>query len=444
MRIVIVGSGEVGSHLAALLSKEEQDIVLVDNDAEKLDHLDAKYNLLTINGHPTSFDTLRRADAANCDLFVAVTPYETDNVTACIIAKGMGAKRTVARVDNFEYMMESNRRFFKEHGVDSVIYPEDLAAKEICTALTHTWVRDWFEMWGGELILIGVKLRENAEIIGLNLKEFSKRGHSFHVSAIRRRYDTIIPGGDTVINSGDIVYFMTRPDHVDELRQICGKTETEIHSVMVMGANRITSRLCSELGGRYKIKVIDTDRKMCQRLAEKISDVDVVCGDPRDNELLMEENIERMDAFVALSESSETNILGCLTAKELGVRKTIAEVESIQYIGEAEALNIGTIINKKLLAAGAIFQLMLDNDADNSKVMSLADAEVAELEVKPGAKITRAAVRDLKLSHDMTIAGLIRDGVGRLVDGNTKIEPGDRVVVFCLNGAIHKFERLFN
>lgn len=444
MRIVIVGAGEVGSHLAALLSKEEQDIVLVDNDAEKLDPLDAKYNLLTIEGHPTSFATIRRADAANCDLFVAVTPFETDNVTACIIAKSMGAKRTVARVDNFEYMMDCNRRFFKEHGVDAVIYPEYYAAKEICTALTHTWVRHWFEMWGGELILIGVKLRENADIVGLNLKEFSKRGHSFHVSAIRRRYDTIIPGGDTVINAGDIVYFMTRPEHVDELRQICGKTETEIRSIMVMGANRITSRLCSELGSKYKIKVIDTDRKECQKLAEKIADIDVVCGDPRDNELLMEESIENMDAFVALSESSETNILGCLTAKELGVRKTIAEVESIQYIGEAEALNIGTIINKKLLAAGAIFQLMLDNDVDNSKVMALADAEVAELEVKPGAKITRAAVRELKLSHDMTIAGLIRNGEGRLVDGNTKIEPGDRVVVFCLNGAIHKFERLFN
>lgn len=443
MKIVIAGAGEVGSHLAAMLSKEEQDIVLVDNDAEKLDPLDAKYNLLTINGHPTSFATLRQADTENCDLFVAVTPFETDNVTACIIAKGMGAKRTVARVDNFEYMMDSHRRFFKEKGVDAVIYPEYYAAKEICTALMHTWVRHWFEMWGGELILVGVKLRENAEIIGLNLKEFSRRGHSFHVSAIRRRHDTIIPGGDTVMNAGDIVYFMTRPEHIDELRSICGKTETKVRSIMVMGANRITSRLAAELGPKYKIKVIDSDRRECQKLAEKNSDIDVICGDPRDNELLIEECIENMDAFVALSDSSETNILGCLTAKELGVKKTIAEVESIQYIGEAEALNIGTIINKKLLAAGAIFQLMLDQDAENSKVMALADAEVAELEVKPGAKVTRAAVKELKLSHDITLAGLIRNGEGRLIDGNTRIEPGDRVVVFCLNGAIHKFERLF-
>lgn len=443
MKIVIVGAGEVGSHLAAMLSQEEQDIVLVDKEAEKLDPLDAKYNLLTVKGHPTSFATLRNADTENCDLFVAVTPFETDNVTACIIAKSMGAKRTVARVDNFEYMMEQHRQFFKEKGVDAVIYPEYYAAKEICTALRHTWVRNWFEMWGGELILIGVKLRENAEIINLSLKEFSRRGHSFHVSAIRRRHDTIIPGGDTVIKAGDIVYFMTRPEDVDELRRICGKKLTKVKNVMIMGASRITSRLVEELGPKYKLKIIDTNRRQCEKLAEKYSEINVICGDARDNDLLIEESIAHMDAFVALSDSSETNILGCLTAKELGVGKTIAEVESIQYIGEAEALNIGTIVNKKLLAAGAIFQLMLDQDAGNSKCLALTDAEVAELEVKPGAKITRAAVKDLHLSHDMTIAGLIRNGEGRLVDGNTRIEAGDHVVVFCLNGAIHKFERLF-
>lgn len=444
MRIIIVGAGEVGSHLAAMLSREEQDIVLVDHDAAKLDPLDAKYNLLTVKGHPTSFATLTNAGTAKCDLFVAVTPYETDNVTACIIAKSLGAKRTVARVDNFEYMRDEHRAFFKEKGVDSVIYPEYYAAKEIVTSLSHTWVRHWFEMWNGQLILVGVKLRENAQIVGLTLREFSSRGHNFHVSAIRRKHDTIIPEGNTVIQNGDIVYFMTRPENVHELREICGKTETAVKNVMVMGADKITKRLAEMLGSQYKLKVIDSDRNRCEKLAEKFSGIDVICGDARDNELLIEENIGRMDAFVALSESSETNILGCLTAKELGVVKTIAEVESIQYIGEAEALNIGTVINKKLLAAGAIFQQMLDQDSANSKCMALADAEVAELEVKEGAKVTRAAVKDLKLSRDLTIAGLIRDGVGSLVDGRTVIQPGDRVVVFCLTGAIHKFERLFN
>lgn len=444
MKILIVGAGEVGSHLATLLSREEQDIVLVDRDASKLDPLDAKYNLLTICGSPTSFATLQEAQAGKCDLFIAVTPFETGNVIACAIAKSMGAKKTVARIDNFEYMKEEHRDFFRQHGVDSVIYPEYYAAREIFIALNHTWVRHWFEMWNGELIVVGVKLRSNASIVGMKLREFGAAGHNFHVSAIRRRHDTIIPGGDDVIMADDIIYFMTRRENVDELRRLCGKSETDIRKVMIVGGGRIAGRLCSMIGDKYDIKIIESDPNQSMKLAERCPNADVICGDARDNDLLIEEGIRDTDAFLALSDSSESNILACLTAKELGVKKTIAEVENIQYIGEAEALNIGTIVNKKLLAAGAIFQRMLDQDSSNSKCMVLADAEVAEIEVKAGSKITRAAVKDLKLSHDMTLAGLIRDGKGQLVGGNTVIRGGDRVVVFCLNGAIHKFEKLFN
>lgn len=444
MKIVIAGAGEVGSHLAKLLSREAQDVTVVDREASRLDALDTKYNLLTVCGSPTSFAVLSDARAAKCDLFVAVTPFETDNVTACAIAKSMGAKRTVARVDNFEYMKDKHQTFFNSLGVDSVIYPEYYAAREILTALDKTWTRHWFEMWNGELILVGVKLRESASIVGMKLRDFGMSSRNFHVSAIRRRHDTIIPGGDDIIREGDIVYFMTRNENVDELRELCGKSQTDVRNVMILGGGRIAGRLCSMARGKYKFKIIHDNADECMRLAERCPDADVICGDGRDNDLLIDEGISNYDAFLALSESSESNILACLTAKEFGVKKTIAEVENIQYIGEAEALNIGTIVNKKLLAAGAIFQRLLDLDLSNSKCMALADAEVAEIEVKEGSKITRAAVKDLKLSHDMTIAGLIRDGKGQLVGGNTVIRGGDRVVVFCLTGAIHKFEKLFN
>lgn len=444
MKIVIAGAGEVGSHLAKLLSREAQDVTVVDRDASRLDNLDTKYNLLTVCGSPTSFRVLSDARASKCDLFVAVTPFETDNVTACAIAKSMGAKKTVARVDNFEYMKDKHQSFFNSMGVDSVIYPEYYAAREILTALEKTWTRHWFEMWNGELILVGVKLRQNASIVGMKLREFGMSSRNFHVSAIRRRHDTIIPGGDDIICEGDIVYFMTRKENVDELRELCGKSQTEVRNVMILGGGRIAGRLCSMARGKYKFKIVNDDADECMRLAERCPNADVVCGDGRDNDLLIDEGIAGYDAFMALSESSESNILACLTAKEFGVKKTIAEVENIQYIGEAEALNISTIVNKKLLAAGAIFQRLLDLDMSNSKCMALADAEVAEIEVKEGSKITRAAVKDLKLSHDMTIAGLIRDGKGQLVGGNTVIRGGDRVVVFCLTGAIHKFEKLFN
>ncbi len=444
MKIVIVGAGEVGSHLAKLLSREEQDITLVDSDIDRLAGIDANYNLMTLRGNPTSFDTLREAGVEGCDLFIAVTPFETNNVTACAMAKTLGAQKTVARIDNYEFMRSDNKGFFAGLGVDAMIYPEYLAAQEIITALNRSWVRHWFELHDGEIILVGVKLRDNARIIGMQLKEFASTQHSFHVSAIKRNHETIIPRGDDRIQSSDILYFTTTRDKVDDLLDLCGKIHQNIKNVLIMGGSRIAIRLVDLAGDSFRFKIIDSDMDVCRRLPEECPNCEIVYGDARDTDVLKEEGIEDMDAFVALSDSSETNILACLTAKEFGVGKSIAEVENIQFISQAEGLNIGTIINKKLLASSKIFQLLLDADASTSKCHALADAEVAEIEAKPKSKITKALVKDLHLSRDMTIAGLIRDGKGMLVNGNTLIQAGDHVVVFCLAGAIHKVEKLFN
>lgn len=444
MKIVIVGAGEVGSHLAKLLSREEQDIILVDKDSDKLAGIDANYNLMTLCGSPTSFSTLRDAGTSHCDLFIAVTPYETSNVTACAMAKSLGAKKTVARIDNYEFMVDESREFFTRIGVDYLIYPEYLAAEEIMTALKRSWVRHWFELHNGEIILVGVKLRNNAPLIGMQLKELAFSQPRFHVSAIKRNHETIIPRGDDRINDNDILYFTTTRDHVDDLLQMCGKVHHEIKNVLIMGGSRIAVRLAALAEGIYNIKIIDNNMDVCRRLPEKCPECEIVYGDARDIDVLREEGIEDFDAFIALSESSEANILACLTAKEFGVGKSIAEVENIQFISEAEGLNIGTVINKKLLASSKIFQILLDADINSSKCLALADAEVAEMIVKPNSKITKAEVKDLNLTRDMTIAGLVRDGIGMLVKGDTRIQAGDHVVVFCLAGAIHKVERLFN
>lgn len=444
MKIVIVGAGEVGSHLAKLLSREDQDIVLVDKDANRLANLDANYNLMTLCGSPTSFSTMREADVDHCDLFIAVTPYETTNVTACAMAKSIGAKKTVARIDNYEFMVDESQEFFTQIGVDYLIYPEFLAAQEIMTSLKRSWVRHWFELHDGEIILVGVKLRDNAPLIGKQLKELAFVQRSFHISAIKRNHETIIPRGDDIIRENDILYFTTTRDHVDDLLDLCGKVQHEINRVLIMGGSRIAIRLAALAGNEYSFKIIESNLEVCKALPEKCPNCEIVHGDARDFDVLREEGIEDFDAFIALAESSEANILACLTAKEFGVDKTIAEVENIQFISEAEGLNIGTIINKKLLASSKIFQILLDADINSSKCLALTDAEVAEIEAKPKSKITRAAVKDLNLSRDMTIAGLIRDGQGMLVNGNTVIQPGDHVVVFCLTGAIHKVEKLFN
>ena len=384
MKIVIAGAGEVGTHLAKLLSREEQDITLLDRDRSRLEALDARYNLLTVVGSPVSFSALRAAGVEKAELFIAVTPYETDNVVACEIAKSFGAQKTVARIDNYEFMDPANSAFFTRSGINHTIYPEYLAALEIRTALERNWVRNWFELHDGEIIVVGIKLRDNARIAGMQLKEFAATRHNFHVSAIRRKNETIIPRGDDRLMPNDILYFTTTRDYVDELIDLCGKTRRRIHNIMIMGGSRIAVRLVSLIGSKnYDVKIFERDRDKCAYLAERCPEAEIIHGDGRDIEVLRQEGVEATDAFIALSDSSETNILACLSAKEMGVKKTIAEVENIQFISEAENLNIGTIINKKLLASSRIFQILLDSDANDSRCLALADAEVSEIEAKP-------------------------------------------------------------
>lgn len=445
MRIIIAGAGEVGTHLAKLLSSEDQDILVIDKSAAKLEVLDANYNLMTHRGSPISFDAQRESGVEDCDLFIAVTPSETENILACQIAKELGALHTVARIDNYEYLRNDNRRFFDNLGVDSLIYPEMLAAREIMTALERSWARHWFELHDGELILVGVKIRENAPIIGHQLKDLTAVNHNIHISAIKRNHGTIIPRGDDDIRVGDIVYFTTTKAYIDDLRQMCGKKDQTIRRVMVMGGSRIAVRFADLAHDKFKVKLIEIDRSHCDKLSEKCpSDIRIVYGDARDIDTLRDQGIQDFDAFVALTDSSEANILTCLSAKELGVEKTIAEVEDIQFISQAENLNIGTIINKKLIASSKIFQILLDTDTDSSKCLALADAEVAELEVHGGAKVTSAPIYRLKLPRDITFAGLIRDGKGMLVSGQTQLRAGDHVLAFTLGGAIQKLDRLFN
>ncbi|MEG0700090.1 MAG: Trk system potassium transporter TrkA [Muribaculaceae bacterium] len=443
MKIVIAGAGEVGSHLAKLLSNENQDVILIDSDESRLINLEM-YNLMTHCGSPTSFKVLKEVGIASVDLYIAVTPFETRNVTSCAMAKKLGAKKTVARIDNYEFLKNESREFFKSLGVDELIYPEYLAAEEMITALKRAWVRNWFELCNGQLIVIGVKIRNNAPLIGMQLKDFASLSTQIHISAIKRNHETIIPRGDDCIKENDIVYFASLKESVSTILKLSGKEEVDIKKIMIMGGSRIAVQLAKMAEGQFKIKIIDNDLERCHYLAEKLPECNIVHGDGRDVDILQQEGIQDFDAFIALTDSSETNILGCLTAKEFNVKKTIAEVETIQFISEAEGLNIGTIINKKLLASSRIFQILLDFDSSSAKCLALTDAEVAELVAKEGSKITRAEVKDLHLSLDMTIAGLTRDGHGMLVQGNTRIQAGDHVVIFCLTSAIHKIEKLFN
>lgn len=444
MKIVIAGAGEVGSHLAKLLSSEEQDIMVVDENSEHLAMLDAKYNLMTHVGSPTSFATLRDSGVADSDLFIAVTPYESNNIIACSIAKKFGAKTTVARIDTYEFMKPEHGETMRQMGVDRVIYPEQLAAEEIITSLRHSWVRSWFELHDGRIILAGIKLRQGAPLSGMQLKDFASDHRQFHVSAIKRNHEIIIPRGSDSMEAGDILYITTTRDHITDLPELCGKTSHSVRKVLIMGGSKMAIRLVRLGGDAFKFMIIEKDIDECHKLLQKCPDCEIIHGDARDADLLNDIGISDFDAFAALSGSSETNILACLTAKEMGVKKTVANVENIQFISQAENLNIGTVVNKKLLASSTIFQLLLDADASTSKCLALADAEVAELEVRADSKVTGVPIKDVKINRDITLAGMIRGDEGMLITGNTILQPGDRVLVFCLAGSLHKVESLFN
>ncbi|MCF0186503.1 MAG: Trk system potassium transporter TrkA [Bacteroidaceae bacterium] len=444
MKILIAGAGEVGSHLAKLLSKEDQEIIIVDSDVKRLLPLESE-NLERYHGDPSSFQTLYAKEAGKTDLFIAVTPNEHQNINSCSIAKHYGAKRTVARIDNFEYFKQEHSDFFEHIGVDELIYPEYLASQEVLNALKHTWTRNWFELFDGELVVVGVKLRKEAEIIGKTLRDMTAISGVMHISAIKRNKEIIIPRGNDVVELNDIVYIATTKPHIDDVVRICNKTSTNVKKVLIMGGGRITRQIVSE-NSPYQFTIIEKDREVADQLSELYPECDIVCGDGCDPDLWANPSLGLMshDAFVALTESSEVNILACIAAKGLHIKKTIAEVENLQFINEAESLNIGTVINKKLLASSAIFQILLDADTSTSKCLALSDAEVAEIIVKENSKVTHSKIKELKLSDDMTIAGLVRDGKGMLVKGDTRLHAGDHVIVFCLRGALYKVEKLFS
>ncbi len=447
MKIIIAGAYAIGTHLAKLLSRIDQDIVLMDPNGDNLNKIGSEYDLMTMEASPSSIKSLRDAGVAEADLFIAVTPDESLNMTSCLMAKAMGAKKTVAKVNNHEYAEPKNAEFFHNLGISSLIYPEKLAARDIINGLKMSWVRQRWDVHDGALVMLGIKLRETCQILNQPMKNVCGPEDPFHVVAIKRGNETIIPGGNDELKCYDLAYFMTTKDYIPYVRKIVGKEHyVDVKNVMIMGGGKTAECTVASLPEYLNTKIIESDEKRCEELNDLFDSKDllVINGDGRDVSLLKEEGIHNTQAFVALTKNAETNILACLTAKRLGVRKTVAMVENIDYMNMAESLDIGTIINKKTIAASYIYQMMLNANVQNVTFLTNADADVAELVPVQGSKITRKPVKDLGLPKGMTIGGLVRNGEGMLVSGNTVIEAGDSVVVFCHQVDLKKIEKLFN
>lgn len=433
----------MGTHLAKLLSEEEMEISLLDESRERLGFLDADYDMLTKVGSPTSIHDLQDIGVKNVDLFIAVTPVETENITSCLIANQLGAKRTLARIDNYEYLLPGNKGLFEQMGLNHLIYPEVLAANEIEESLRTNWMRFHLSLCHGAMELCVVKVREGAAVVNKTFQSGIYNHGRFRIVAIKRESETIIPRGSDQVLAGDVVYVVCNREEMDFLREQLGKHQGEIRNIIFFGGSRITRKAALSLPEDLNIKVLEKDREVCTQLSEKLPHALIINADGSDMSVLKEEGIQDADAFVALTDSSEANIFACLAAKRFGVGKTIAEVENIDYIPMAEALDIGTVLNKKTITASYIYQMLLDASVLNIHNLTSADAEIVVFIAKEGSRITRAKIRDMELPEDTNIGAIVRAGEGVLVNGETRIIANDQVVVFCKKHVLRRLEHFF-
>ena len=447
MKIIIAGAGEVGLYLAKLFTNAYHDVTIIDSQEERLNKVESIVDVLTINGLPTSISVLNEANIKRADLFIAVNPAEDQdmNITCSLLAKALGAKRVIARINNNEYLFPYNKEIFLNLGIDYLIYPERIASNEIIRLLRQTGTSEYIDFSGGKLQLIVTKLEEGAPIIDESVNNFinsESNNIPYKIIAITRDGNTKIVKQNDEFKLYDTLYFITNSDYADDLLHLCGKININVRNLMILGGSRIGARVARELEDRTNIKLIENDVEKCETLAESLSKSLVISGDGRNMDLLVEEEVKNMDAFVAVTGSSEVNILTCMSAKRLGVKKTIAEVENIDYIKFAEDVGIDTVINKKLIAASKIFRFTIESDVQTVKYLSGSDAKVLEFIVKPGSTATKKKIEDIDFP-DAIIGGIIRGDNSIIAADNVEIKPYDRVIMFTTSATIVQFSKYF-
>ncbi len=446
MRIIIAGAGEVGSYLAKMLSNENHNITVIEDElTDNLKTLDNYLDILTIEAYPGSIEVLKDNKIEKTDLFIAVTPYETENIATALIAKQLGAKKTAARVGNIEYMKPQNLEFFKKMGIDTLIYPELLAAKEVASILKNSGVSEVFEFANNKLNLFVVRIEKDAPIANKTLKELSDvfKELNFRAVAISRNFQTIIPRGNNTFKVNDLAYFVSTPKNVNDIKKLAGKESFTIKNVMILGGNKIAKKIASELEHDFNLKLIEPNKEKAIKTADELNKTLVVNIKNQNIEYLIEEGIKEMDVFIGATGNSETNILSCVLAKQLGVKHTIAEVENIDYIDLANKLGIESVINKKILTASHIYRHTTTGNISSVQCLTGTDAEMLEFIVPQNSKITRKALKDVNFPNDAIIGGIMRGNEHIIATGDCIIEPNDRVIVFCLPNAIHTTGKFF-
>ncbi len=446
MKIVIVGAGEVGGHLARMLSGSGHDITVADSDSKGLEAISDVSDVVTIEGDPATFATLKRASVRKADLLIAVHQEENINIMSAMLAKQLGAKKAIARIDNNEYLEPGNKEVFLGMGIDYLFYPEKTAAEEVINLLGHTATTEYMDFSGGRMSLVVFRPGPSSPIVDKTILEIAPdpSALNYRIVAIDRGEETIIPHGDDRIYAGDTVYVVTPAEFVREVQDLSGQQSFDIKNMMILGGSRIGVQIATALQEHVDIKLVEYNPEEAYRLAEILDKTLIINADGRNIDAMMEEGINHMDAFVAVTSRSETNILTAMLAKKLGVKRVIAEVENLNYIALAESIGIDTVINKKLLTASNIYRFTMNTDVQAIKILTGTSAEVLEFIVKPGSPATHSPIRSLGFPAEATIGGIVRGGRVVMAVGDTEIVAYDRVVVFAKPQARAEVGKYFN
>ncbi|MEZ4917838.1 MAG: Trk system potassium transporter TrkA [Saprospiraceae bacterium] len=445
MKIVIAGAGDVGFHLAQLLESENQDITLIDTNDEVLEHANKHLDVLTVKGDAASIVVLDNAEVQRAQLFLAVTTSEKTNLLSALLAKKMGASQTVARVSNAEYLDPIQLKGFQEMGIDNLFSPTLLAAQEVDRLLQRCSFTDVFDFEDGKISIIGITIDRDSPLVNRSMKEIDKTTPDFLMKAIAllRSGITIIPNKDMVLKSGDHLYLMTKKEYIDQVTDFVGKSIQKVKKVMIAGGSPLALPVARILEENYKVTLIEQNNESCKRLVEQLHETLVIKGNPSNLDLLKEEGLEGMDAFISLTPNSETNIITSLMAKEAGLFKTIALVDNAVYTHVSQNIGVDTIINKKVIAANNIFRFVRKGKIEAITSLHGVNAEVIEFVVHKSNQLTKKPIGKLHFPKQALIAGIVRGDEVFIPDGDFQLQIQDKVIVLAMPEAIGKMESLF-
>ena len=445
MKIIIAGAGDVGSHLAKLLSSEYHDIYLIDENEERLNSVSSQIDVFTIAGDAKSVEIMEQKLISTCDLLIAVTSSEETNMLICILGKKLGAKHTIARINDDNIITENREHFYNDLGIDTLISPTHLATLEIERLINQAAFTDDIEFDNGKLTVFGISLSKNSILIDKSVRESADLNPnlSFKPLALHRNDLTLLVNGDTILKENDIVYFISLGDSIENIITLCGKTSIEIRDVMIIGGSKIGLNIAKLLEKKYHITLIEKDKFRCEHLASILKKTLVININGHDVKNLEEEGLAEMDALISVTANSEMNVMTSLVGKNHGIKKTIARIENFDYINLSQSIGVDTIINKKIIAADKIFKFVRKGNVSSVANLHGTNAEIIEFIVKPGTKITKKPINQLNFPKDSNIAGIIRNGIPIIPFGDFQLIENDKTIVFSLTESIKEIEKFF-